>query len=155
MVSILYRIFQQLFGRSSTNVFPSKHTPPSIKKVMEQGEVSPAVNLPKGFRGKLLYDYDKCIGCGMCIKVCPAKALEGYKVMDEKKGRPSQKIVFFRGRCTFCDECAMVCPVKAIELSQNFMMANYESFGDDQIEGMDKRREFEIREEQSETVQEQ
>jgi len=147
MLSTVYRVFQQFFGKRSTNAFPCTHAPDSIVNLLKDGEITPFVSLPEGFRGKLAYDFDKCIGCGMCLKVCPANALEAYKIIDPKKDKKANRMVFFRGKCTYCEECAVVCPVSAIVLTENFMMANYQSFGDDQIEGIEKRREFETREE--------
>jgi len=46
----------------------------------------------------------KCIGCGACISVCPAKAIsfkDSKAFIDQKK-------------CKKCYECVKICPVKAI-----------------------------------------
>ncbi len=146
MLSTVSRIMQQFFGRRSTNVFPVKYAPESVIDALAGGDIHPPISMPEGYRGKLSYDFDKCIGCGMCLKVCPAKALEDYPIMDTEKNRPSKRIVFYRGKCTYCEECVKVCPVGAIKLNPDFMMANYEKYGDDQIEGIEKRREFEVKE---------
>lgn len=46
---------------------------------------------------------DQCIGCGMCIKVCPQRAIE--------KGNP---YVIKQEHCIHCGNCEEHCPVKAI-----------------------------------------
>jgi len=146
MLATLSKVLQQFFGKAVTNKFPGKYAPESITEFLAKGDIVPPLEMPDGFRGKLVYDYDKCIGCGMCLKVCPANAMESYPIHDTEKDRPGKRIVFYRGRCTYCEECVNVCPVKAIKLTKDFMMANYESYGDDQIEGIEKRRQFEVKE---------
>jgi pyruvate ferredoxin oxidoreductase delta subunit len=55
-------------------------------------------------------DYDKCIGCGTCAKVCPERAI----TMVEKDGktRPVVNLDYCKG----CGLCATECPVKAIKM---------------------------------------
>jgi electron transfer flavoprotein alpha subunit len=48
---------------------------------------------------------NKCIGCGVCVDVCPYGALELFE---------GQAIV--SGHCTVCGSCAEVCPASAIEI---------------------------------------
>ena len=72
------------------------------------------IHLPEGFRGKISFDREKCIGCQLCSRVCPAKAIEVIK--DEKGARP----VFLVYRCIYCGQCAEVCPKGAIELTKEF-----------------------------------
>jgi len=72
------------------------------------------IHLPEGFRGRIEFDREKCIGCQLCSRVCPAKAIN--IVEDEKGKRP----VFLIYRCIYCGQCAEVCPTKAITLSKVF-----------------------------------
>jgi len=73
-------------------------------------EPSPA---PEGFRGKIEYDREKCIGCGLCVRFCPSNCIH----MKENK-----KIRINLTECTFCATCEEVCPVKCIKLSNNYDM---------------------------------
>jgi len=86
------------------------------------------VPLPKGFRGKLTVDYNKCIGCGMCARICPAEAIEMVP-HGEKKRKPK----FYLSRCTYCLFCADVCPVKAISPSDEYEMADYDKYSSDLV----------------------
>lgn len=52
-------------------------------------------------------DKDRCVGCGMCVKVCVAHNIE----IKEKKAE-----VLLDG-CIMCGQCSAVCPKKAIIVS--------------------------------------
>lgn len=63
----------------------------------------------KYFKGvaTLKVDIKKCIGCGMCVIVCP----HGVFAMEGKK----TKIIDFNA-CMECGACAQNCPVEAIKV---------------------------------------
>jgi formate hydrogenlyase subunit 6/NADH:ubiquinone oxidoreductase subunit I len=70
--------------------------------------------VPSRLRGKVLWDAAKCIGCGLCVRDCPAEALELH-VLDRKAKR---FVMHYRvGRCLFCAQCTYTCPVDALSLS--------------------------------------
>jgi ferredoxin len=50
-------------------------------------------------------DRETCIGCGLCVAVCPHLVFE---VKGGKAGMPG------RDQCMECGACALNCPVKAI-----------------------------------------
>jgi ferredoxin len=62
---------------------------------------------PKFNSGEQITITDKCIGCGVCTKVCP---IGNFTIKDGKATRKSEK-------CEFCLACAQLCPMKAIGLS--------------------------------------
>ena len=49
---------------------------------------------------------EKCIGCGLCAKDCPAKNLT---VQDDK--------ATVQGNCMECGHCFAICPAKAVSIS--------------------------------------
>lgn len=58
---------------------------------------------------KVIFDSDRCKGCGLCIKVCPKSILELSKDIINKKGhRPA--IVTDPSKCIGCAFCATMCP---------------------------------------------
>jgi len=76
------------------------------------------LEVPPGFRGKIKFHLDKCIGCGMCAKDCVSAAC----IMIEKddKKRP----IFDMDKCTFCGQCEESCPKDAIEMTEEYELAH-------------------------------
>ncbi len=67
------------------------------------------LQLPEGFRGALVVDPDKCTGCGLCVRDCPANGLELIK-----KSRDEFKLVHHPARCAYCGQCEDSCRRGAI-----------------------------------------
>ena len=76
--------------------------------------------LPEDFRGQQVFDINLCIGCGLCSRDCPAKAIEMVEV--EGKKRPQ----FMLDKCIFCYQCADSCVKSAIQPTQIFELACYD-----------------------------
>ncbi len=118
---ILKTLVAQLLSRPATNRFPAKYMPKSVTRFLARvregrAQIHPPVPVPPKFRGKIAYDREKCIGCQLCIRVCPAKVIE-FK--PEVK-----KIRMYVARCTFCAQCVDACPVNALSLSPEFLLAS-------------------------------
>jgi hydrogenase-4 component H len=72
---------------------------------------------PERFRGRPIFDADKCVGCAGCANNCPAREILVFDPCQEVR------ILKYLGRrCTFCGRCADVCPEKAITMSRDFEM---------------------------------
>ncbi len=74
--------------------------------------------MPEKFRGKLKFTPEKCIGCLMCVRDCPAKAIKIVKV-GEKKFEAEIDL----GKCVYCGQCVDSCPKKALEITPEFELA--------------------------------
>ncbi|NLO06235.1 MAG: 4Fe-4S binding protein [candidate division WS1 bacterium] len=72
----------------------------------------------EGFRGLPRVDVNRCIGCGGCAEVCPARCI---RVVDTDQ--TTRVLCFLHERCTFCGRCAEVCPVNAIEMTKEFELS--------------------------------
>lgn len=53
-------------------------------------------------------DFNKCIGCGICAKVCPEGIIKMKK--GKEKSKPETDFDFCKG----CGICVTECPVRAI-----------------------------------------
>jgi formate hydrogenlyase subunit 6/NADH:ubiquinone oxidoreductase subunit I len=130
-MSVMMReIIAQLMRKPATNPFPAVYAPRSVTAFLKavgegKAKILPPVTPPKGMRGKIDYNKEKCIGCKLCTQVCPARAV--VFVQDEKKVR------FHIDRCSFCGQCADICPVKVITMTDNFLLAYYDRHGPDAV----------------------
>jgi len=118
--SMLPSVFAQMFKKPWTNKFPAKYAPRNTTKFLDdvgkgKAKIVPPVETPPNFRGKIKYDKEKCIGCQLCLKVCPCNAIE-FKT-EEKK------IKIYLARCCFCSQCNDICPVKCLSMGDEFLLA--------------------------------
>ncbi len=71
---------------------------------------------PERLRSQLHWDMEKCTGCMMCVRDCPANALD-LIVIDRAKKRFVMH--YYIDRCTFCDQCVRSCRFDALHLANN------------------------------------
>ena len=77
--------------------------------------VKPLLN--DNFRGQPVFDISLCVGCGLCGKECPARAIEMVDVGGKK--RPQFRL----DKCIFCFQCADTCSRHAITNSIFYELA--------------------------------
>ncbi|MFC1546698.1 4Fe-4S dicluster domain-containing protein [bacterium] len=56
-----------------------------------------------------------CKACGLCINICPDKALEFDKKFNQEGYHP----VKWKCECRLCGLCYLVCPDAAIEVKED------------------------------------
>jgi formate hydrogenlyase subunit 6/NADH:ubiquinone oxidoreductase subunit I len=85
-------------------------------------ELYPAINkeVADGFRGKISFDADKCINCGMCIRVCAASSIT--RTVNKLEEGDEITFQFYMGSCTFCQMCVDFCGRKAIAMTKEYCM---------------------------------
>ncbi|WP_394326017.1 4Fe-4S dicluster domain-containing protein [Methanosarcina horonobensis] len=60
------------------------------------------------------YDYKRCNGCGICVEICPTRALELGPLHEIATGLDAPPVMMDLDKCTFCRMCSNLCPVHAI-----------------------------------------
>ena len=91
-------------------VKPPLGTPDFLKRKWLPEPVSNALN--RWLSPKPEFDYQICVGCGECVRCCPAKALR----LEEK--RP----VLETDKCIKCFCCQELCPKRAIHAKRSWLM---------------------------------
>ncbi|MEO2151355.1 MAG: 4Fe-4S binding protein [Thermococcus sp.] len=99
-------VLRNLARKPATNLFPKTEPVP----------------VPENFRGQLKYNVDKCVGCRMCVTVCPAGVF--VYLADIRK------VALWTARCVYCSQCVDVCPTGALKLSRDFLLASYDNEAD-------------------------
>jgi len=98
---ILPQALKNMFSKTATVTYP-----------YDRGNVFTNV------RGKLVFDASKCVGCRLCVRDCPAKAIE-----IEKTGDKEYKAVLEIDKCVFCGQCVDSCNKGAIQCTPEFELA--------------------------------
>lgn len=75
---------------------------------------------PEGYRGKIAYYPEKCINCGLCIRVCAPGAIT--RTIEKSEEGDKITFQFYLGQCTFCSMCSDFCSRKAIDLTRDYSM---------------------------------
>lgn len=122
---MISELLKQLGRAPSTNEFPARHLPDSVVDYLEavgqgKAKLNSPIPVPPNFKGKLSYNYETCTGCGLCVRTCPAHALE--KIPGVKKIRV---IVC---QCISCEQCTNVCPEGSLTNSDEFLIADTDRY---------------------------
>ncbi len=78
--------------------------------------------MPEGFRGKLAFNAQACVGCQMCVRDCPSGAIAITKV-----GEKQFEATINLGKCIYCGQCVDSCIKKALSITPEFELARLES----------------------------
>lgn len=76
--------------------------------------------------GKLAFDDEKCIRCGICTTLCPGRSVLMDKTPEGEKGLPYlDEIAPDVGLCIACGCCLAACPTGAISIERGFRPGHF------------------------------
>jgi len=101
--AVVFEAVKSIFKKPVTSEYPRKKR-----------------EIHKKFAGMISFEQDKCIGCNMCVRNCPANAIQITKVPDKDK---VFSCTLSLANCIFCSQCVFVCPKKALYTTNKFELA--------------------------------
>ena len=72
--------------------------------------------MPSGYRGRVVIKEENCRGCSLCVRDCPAMALELHR-----EGKDVYRLIHYPDRCAYCGQCELSCNFDAIYLDNAFV----------------------------------
>jgi len=89
--------------------------------------ISPAA---ANYRGFHVNDWELCIGCSTCQKVCDNAAISMVKIPglpeDPVKGILNERPAIDYGRCCWCGLCVDICPTSSLSLTTEYVHTCHE-----------------------------
>lgn len=79
------------------------------------------------FRGRIHFEFDKCISCEVCVRVCPINLPVVDWEFDKaaKKKKLNHYSIDF-GVCIFCGNCVEYCPTNCLSMTEEYELSTYD-----------------------------
>nr|YP_009732912.1 NADH-plastoquinone oxidoreductase subunit I [Diphyscium foliosum]QHU77254.1 NADH-plastoquinone oxidoreductase subunit I [Diphyscium foliosum] len=79
------------------------------------------------FRGRIHFEFDKCIACEVCVRVCPINlpVVDWELKKDVKKKQLKNYSIDF-GVCIFCGNCVEYCPTNCLSMTEEYELSIYD-----------------------------
>ena len=79
------------------------------------------------YRGRIHYEFDKCIACEVCVRVCPINLPVVDWVMNkETKKKELRNYSIDFGVCIFCGNCVEYCPTNCLSMTEEYELATFD-----------------------------
>jgi NADH-quinone oxidoreductase subunit I len=86
----------------------------TVKYPLEKMPIGPRYRAVHQMKRLWESDTERCIGCGLCEKICISNCIRIDTKLDENSRKEVTEYSINLGRCIFCGYCAEVCPELAI-----------------------------------------
>jgi NAD(P)H-quinone oxidoreductase subunit I len=79
------------------------------------------------YRGRIHFEFDKCIGCEVCVRVCPINLpVVDWEMNKESKKKQLKHYSIDFGVCIFCANCIEYCPTNCLSATEEYELAAYD-----------------------------
>ncbi|KKD37989.1 MAG: NAD(P)H-quinone oxidoreductase subunit I [Limnoraphis robusta] len=79
------------------------------------------------FRGRIHFEFDKCIACEVCVRVCPINLpVVDWEFNKENKKKQLKHYSIDFGVCIFCGNCVEYCPTNCLSMTEEYELAGYD-----------------------------
>lgn len=79
------------------------------------------------FRGRIHFEFDKCIACEVCVRVCPINLpVVDWDFNKEIKKKQLKHYSIDFGVCIFCANCVEYCPTNCLSVTEEYELATYD-----------------------------
>ncbi|MFN3926097.1 MAG: NAD(P)H-quinone oxidoreductase subunit I [Pseudanabaenaceae cyanobacterium] len=79
------------------------------------------------FRGRIHFEFDKCISCEVCVRVCPINLpVVDWEFNTEIKKKELKSYSIDFGVCIFCGNCVEYCPTNALSMTEEYDLSTYD-----------------------------
>jgi NAD(P)H-quinone oxidoreductase subunit I len=79
------------------------------------------------FRGRIHFEFDKCISCEVCVRVCPINLpVVDWKFNTEIKKKELKSYSIDFGVCIFCGNCVEYCPTNALSMTEEYDLSTFD-----------------------------
>lgn len=79
------------------------------------------------YRGRIHFEFDKCISCEVCVRVCPINLpVVDWEFNKESKKKQLKHYSIDFGVCIFCANCIEYCPTNCLSATEEYELAAYD-----------------------------
>jgi NAD(P)H-quinone oxidoreductase subunit I len=79
------------------------------------------------FRGRIHFEFDKCIACEVCVRVCPINLpVVDWEFNKETKKKKLNHYSIDFGVCIFCGNCVEYCPTNCLSMTEEYELSTYD-----------------------------
>ncbi|BAZ32149.1 NADH-plastoquinone oxidoreductase subunit I [Cylindrospermum sp. NIES-4074] len=79
------------------------------------------------FRGRIHFEFDKCISCEVCVRVCPINLpVVDWEFNKEAKKKELKHYSIDFGVCIFCGNCVEFCPTNCLSFTEEYELSTYD-----------------------------